>query len=89
MNSEQKPEGIKIECLAEFLEEALTTDNRSSVVFTASGVAIGRNVIWCPYLNEPAFLQIDHKNNKLDCPNCARNYEPSSHPFICRILKTK
>lgn len=44
-----------------------------------------RDVIWCPYLNEPAIIQ--YKNGEPDCPNCPGNYEPETHEFICHILK--
>jgi hypothetical protein len=44
-----------------------------------------RDVIWCPYLNEPAFLTYD--DVRLDCPNCNHNFEVASHPFICHISK--
>ena len=44
-----------------------------------------RDVVWCPYLNEPAILV--YENGEPDCPNCNHNYEPSTHIFICHIIK--
>lgn len=55
---------------------------RRAVTFTPRGY---RDVVWCPYLNEPAILQF--KNGKPDCPNCNGNYEPGSHMFICNVRK--
>lgn len=44
-----------------------------------------RDVMWCPYLNEPAILE--WRDNKPHCPNCEGNFEPQTHPFICNIQK--
>lgn len=44
-----------------------------------------RDVMWCPYLNEPAILE--WRKNKPHCPNCDGNFEPQTHPFICHIQK--
>ena len=76
---------MEIGGLDEFMSEAAKNGLKESVSFFPSDIAIGRNVVWCPYLNEPAFLTIGNKG--LDCPNCNGNYEPTSHTFICRILK--
>jgi len=48
-----------------------------------------RDVMWCPYLNEPAIIEYRDKDGKKEpyCPNCNGNFEPESHPFICHILK--
>jgi hypothetical protein len=56
------------------------------VTFVGKGY---RDVIWCPYLNEPAILEYVDINGirQPDCPNCNRNYESSTHIFICHILK--
>lgn len=52
------------------------------VTYEAKGY---RDVIWCPYLNEPAI--IEYKDGKPDCHNCDGNYEPETHEFICHIEK--
>lgn len=44
-----------------------------------------RDVIWCPLLNEPGFLEYSHAGP--ECPNCQGNYEPETHPFIVHIEK--
>jgi hypothetical protein len=44
-----------------------------------------RDVMWCPYLNEPAILE--WRKDKPHCPNCNGNFEPETHPFICHIQK--
>ena len=80
-----------IENLDDFIKEATSDENpgKGKISLFPSVTAIGRNVVWCPYLNEPAFLRIIEKDGRtlLDCENCNHNYEPTSHPFICRILK--
>lgn len=60
---------------------------RKSVSFTPEGF---RDVIWCPYLNEPAILEYDtlKEGSPPKCPNC-ENYEPCSHQFICHIRKPR
>lgn len=69
----------------EFIQEAKDNDFSKCVSFSPSKIAIGRNVIWCPYLNEPVFLSI--YEDSLDCPGCAHNYEATNHKFICCIKK--
>jgi hypothetical protein len=46
-----------------------------------------RDVIWCPYGNEPTFLSWG-RDNLPQCDNCNGNWEAETHPFICHILKT-
>lgn len=57
-----------------------------SVTYIAKGY---RDVIWCPYLNEPAIIQYKTVGDKrvAYCPNCDGNYEPETHEFICHIQK--
>ena len=58
-----------------------------SVEFDARGY---RDVIWCPFLNEPAILEyrtLKNGSRVPDCPNCNGNYEPETHEFICHIRK--
>ena len=44
-----------------------------------------RDLMWCPYLNEPAILE--YSNNKPTCPNCRGNFEASTHAFLGHIKK--
>ena len=53
-----------------------------AVEFEFRGV---RDVIWCPYANEPTFLK--YVNNEPDCDMCNKNYEEETHPYICTIRK--
>jgi hypothetical protein len=43
-----------------------------------------RDIMWCPYLNEPAILE--YKEGKPWCPNC-ENFEAETHEFIGHIKK--
>lgn len=44
-----------------------------------------RDVMWCPYLNEPAILE--WRDGKPHCPNCNGHFEGATHLFICHIEK--
>lgn len=44
-----------------------------------------RDVMWCPYINEPAI--IEYRDGKPYCPLCNGNFEASTHEFICHIKK--
>lgn len=44
-----------------------------------------RDLMWCPYLNEPAILE--YKDDRPHCPNCNGNFEASSHAFMGHIFK--
>lgn len=57
---------------------------KDAVTFESRGY---RDVIWCPYMNEPAFLEYSHNGKTSRCPNCDGNYEEDTHPFICHVLK--
>lgn len=46
-----------------------------------------RDLMWCPYLNEPAILE--WKDNKPHCPNCDGNFEAVTHTFLGHILKPR
>ncbi len=48
-------------------------------------------LIWCPYLNEPAFLEWIREDGKRvpDCPNCNRNFEPETHAFLFEVGKPR
>ncbi len=58
--------------------------HRHSLTFKPQGY---RDVLWCPYLNEPWIMEYNVKTKEVSCPNCDGNYEPSTHPFICHINK--
>ena len=47
-----------------------------------------RDVIWCPYLNEPTFVEYTQEGY-LECPNCNHNFEVATHKFICHIDNQK
>ncbi len=47
-----------------------------------------RDIVWCPYGNEPSFLGVDEDGNT-DCRACSGNYEEETHPFICHIIKPR
>lgn len=58
----------------------------SNVIFEQKGF---RDVVWCPYLNEPAFIEyvtLDDGERGPHCQNC-ESYKPETHQFICHILK--
>jgi hypothetical protein len=57
-----------------------------TLVFEAKGY---RDVIWCPLLNEPAFLEYDQESSEKVCPNCNGNYEPETHPFLVHVGKPR
>lgn len=64
--------------------KSLTKGRPDAVTFESKGF---RDVIWCPYANEPAFLEYHHETPW--CPECNGNYEPETHEFIVHILKPK
>ena len=44
-----------------------------------------RDLMWCPYLNEPAFVR--WTEDGADCPNCHGNFEAETHVFIGHVEK--
>lgn len=57
--------------------------------FSANTVPSGyRDVVWCPYANEPTFLTPGKKGG-VDCPMCNENFEPETHAFLLHILKPR
>lgn len=47
-----------------------------------------RDVVWCPYGNEPAIIGSYGESEKsINCPECNGNFEYSTHPFICHLGK--
>jgi hypothetical protein len=46
-----------------------------------------RDLMWCPYLNEPAILE--WRNELPHCPNCDGNFEASTHAFIGHVGKPR
>lgn len=46
-----------------------------------------RDLIWCPYGNEPAVLE--YVDGKPYCPNCLNNFEAMTHGFIAHIKEPK
>lgn len=63
------------------------TAQRERYIGCVSDIPSGfRDVVWCPYANEPTFLVSDEDGNP-DCPLCAKNFEPETHPFILHVLK--
>lgn len=44
-----------------------------------------RDLMWCPYLNEPAILE--YRNDVPSCPNCNGNFEAATHVFMGHIKK--
>ena len=48
-----------------------------------------RDIIWCPYSNEPEFLGQTVDGTKPHCPGCNGNYEESTHPFVVHIGKPR
>lgn len=45
-----------------------------------------RDLMWCPYLNEPAIIEWDGDNPV--CPNC-KNFEAATHTFMGHISKPR
>jgi len=45
-----------------------------------------RDVMWCPYANEPTFLA--YVDGKPTCLECDGNFEFETHEFICHIKKS-
>lgn len=48
-----------------------------------------RDIMWCPYINEPMILE--WRGDEPYCSGCGNDktssFEPESHVFICHILK--
>ena len=45
-----------------------------------------RDLMWCPYINEPTIIVFDEKNNPT-CKECNGNFEAETHLFIGHIYK--
>ena len=48
-----------------------------------------RDIIWCPYSNEPEFLGQTVDGTKPHCPGCNGNYEESTHQFVVHVGKPR
>jgi hypothetical protein len=46
-----------------------------------------RDLMWCPYINEPAI--IEYRDDRPHCVNCDGNFEASTHPFMGHIPKPR
>ena len=65
-------------------EHMIQSGMPDKVTFAPKGF---RDVIWCPYGNEPTFISYKPGTDEPTCDQCNGNYEPENHPFIAHILK--
>ncbi len=62
----------------------LRGDNRDIAILDAAPKGY-RDLMWCPYLNEPAILE--YEDGAPHCPNCNGNFEAETHVFMGHIHK--
>ena len=77
---------MSLEKLHKDLEDWLTQESPSKPILSDTPKGF-RDLMWCPYLNEPVILE--YKDENPTCPSCKGSFEASTHWFLGHILKPK
>ena len=69
------------------LQDWLTQESPSQPILSNKPLGF-RDLMWCPYSNEPIILSYD-KDFRPNCTGCKGNFEASTHWFLGHVKKPR